>query len=115
MSSGCRTRSVPRSLRDNGVWGTDKELKAAAHEFGGHALALGLLASFLKETQIGDVRRRDHIPGLAHDKDNPRHDHARRVMESYEKEWLAGERVLLAIMHIVGLFDRPASADCLQA
>ncbi len=38
-------------LRDNGVWGTDKELKAAAHDFGGHPLALGLLASFLKETQ----------------------------------------------------------------
>ena len=48
-------------LRDNGVWGTDKELKAAARDFGGHPLALGLLASFLKETQTGDVRRRDHV------------------------------------------------------
>jgi hypothetical protein len=48
-------------LRDNGVWGTDKVLKAAAHDFGGHPLALGLLASFLKETQTGDARRRDHI------------------------------------------------------
>ena len=36
-------------------------------------------------------------------------------MESYEKEWLADQPLLLAIMHIVGLFDRPASADCLQA
>jgi hypothetical protein len=36
-------------------------------------------------------------------------------MESYEKEWLAGEPVERAIMHIVGLFDRPASGDCLQA
>ena len=102
-------------LRDNGVWGTDKELKAAAHDFGGHPLALGLLASFLKETQTGDVRRRDHIRGLVHDKDNPRHDHAKRVMESYEKEWLAGQPVLLAIMQMVGLFDRPASGDCLHA
>jgi hypothetical protein len=103
-------------LRDNGVWGTDKELKAAAHDFGGHPLALGLLASFLKETQTGDVRRRDHIRLLVHeDKDNPRHDHAKRVMDSYEKEWLAGQPVLLAIMHMVGLFDRPASGDCLNA
>ncbi|HEX8167390.1 MAG TPA: TIR domain-containing protein [Beijerinckiaceae bacterium] len=102
-------------LRDNGVWGTDKELIVAARDFGGHPLALGLLASFLKETQTGDVRRRDHIRGLAHDKDNPRHDHARRVMESYEKEWLAGQPLLLAIMHMVGLFDRPASGDCLDA
>ena len=102
-------------LRDNGVWGTDKELKAAAQDFAGHALALGLLASFLKETQFGDVRRRDHIRALLHDTDNPRHDHARRVMEPYEKEWLADQPLLLTIMHMVGLFDRPASGDCLQA
>ena len=36
-------------------------------------------------------------------------------MESYEKEWLAGQPVLLAILHCVGLFDRPASGDCLEA
>jgi tetratricopeptide (TPR) repeat protein len=102
-------------LRDNGVWGTEKELRSAAHDFGGHPLALGLLASFLKETQIGDVRRRDHIRAYFADPDSPRHDHAKRVMESYEKEWLAGQPVLLAIMHIVGLFDRPASSDCLKA
>jgi tetratricopeptide (TPR) repeat protein len=102
-------------LRDNGVWGTDKELKAAAHDFGGHPLALGLLASFLKETQTGEVRRRDHIRAYFEDPDNPRHDHAKRVMESYEKGWLAGQPVLLAIMQMVGLFDRPASGDCLEA
>jgi tetratricopeptide (TPR) repeat protein len=102
-------------LRDNDVWGIDKELRAASRDFGGHPLALTLLASLLKETQNGDVRRRDHIRGLLADADNPRHDQARRVMESYEKEWLAGQPVLLAILYCVGLFDRPASADCLKA
>ena len=102
-------------LRDNDVWGIDKELRAASRDFGGHPLALTLLASFLKETQNGDVRRRDHIRGLLVDADNARHDQARRVMESYEKEWLAGHPVLLAILHCVGLFDRPASGDCLKA
>ncbi|HYI94095.1 MAG TPA: TIR domain-containing protein, partial [Bryobacteraceae bacterium] len=102
-------------LRDNGVWGTDKELRAVSREFGGHPLALGLLASFLKETQLGDVRRRDHIREFFADSENPRHDHARRVMESYEKEWLASQPVLLAIMQLAGIFDRPASADCLGA
>ena len=102
-------------LRDNDVWGIDRELRAASHDFGGHPLALTLLASLLKETQNGDVRRRDHIRGLIADADNPRHDQARRVMESYEKEWLAGQPVLLAILHCVGLFDRPASGDCLKA
>ncbi len=96
-------------LRDNDVWGIDKELRQASHDFGGHPLALTLLASLIKETQNGDVRRRDHIHGLLADADNPRHDQARRVMESYEKEWLAGQPVLLAILHCVGLFDRPAT------
>jgi hypothetical protein len=102
-------------LRDNDVWGIDKELRAASREFGGHPLALTLLASLIKQTQNGDVRRRDHIRGLLADADNPRHDQARRVMESYEKEWLADQPALLAILHCLGLFDRPASDDCLKA
>src|SRR6202011_870776 len=67
-------------LRDNGVWGTDRELKHASREFGNRPLALSLLASYVRETQVGDVRRRDHIRGFFSDFDNPRHDHARRVM-----------------------------------
>jgi tetratricopeptide (TPR) repeat protein len=102
-------------LRDNGVWGTEKQLKAAADNFAGHPLALGLLASFLKETQKGDVRRRDHIRAYLADPASPLHDHARRVMESFEKEWLADQPVLLAIMQVVGLFDRPATRKSLFA
>jgi hypothetical protein len=101
-------------LRDNDVWGIDKELRQASHDFGGHPLALILLASLIKETQNGDVRRRDHVRGLLADTDNPRHDQAWRVMESYE-EWLAGQPIMLAILLCVGLFDRPASGDCLEA
>ena len=99
-------------LRDNGVWGTRKQLEEAARDFGGHPLALGLLASFLTETQTGDVRRRDIFRSY---RDDSLYDEARRVMESYENEWLAGQPVLLAIMLMVGLFDRPAAGDCLKA
>jgi TIR domain len=102
-------------LTDNGVKGAPKALQDAAHDFAGHALALSLLASFLSELYRGDVRQRDRIRGLLADADNPSHDHAERVMDSYEKEWLAGQPVLLAIMYMVGLFDRPASSDCLNA
>jgi hypothetical protein len=92
-----------------------RHLRTAAREFGGHPLALGLLASFLKETQEGDVRRRVRVRAFLADGDNPGQDHAVRVMESIEKEWLARRPVLLAILHIVGLFDRPASGDCQAA
>jgi hypothetical protein len=102
-------------LHDNGARGTAAELRAAARAFGGHPLALGLLASFIKETQGGDIRRRDHIRELLDDPENPRHDHAKRVMESYEADWLASQQVPHAIMHMIGLFDRPATGACLDA
>jgi TIR domain len=102
-------------LRNGGVRGSEAALKEASQEFGGHPLALTLLASFLKETQGGDVRARSRIRAGVADADNPHHDHARRVMESYEAEWLAGQPVLRAILQLIGLFDRPASGDCVAA
>jgi tetratricopeptide (TPR) repeat protein len=102
-------------LKDNGVWGTARQLTDAVQAFHGHALALSLLAGFLRETQNGDVRRRDHVRQIAHDDDDPRHAHAKRVIKSYADEWLAKEPVLDAIMALVGLFDRPADAGCLGA
>ena len=42
-------------LRDNGVWGIEDELRTTSKHFGGHPLALALLASFLGENS---VRRR---------------------------------------------------------
>jgi len=102
-------------LRDNGVWGTETQLRAAAQAFGGHPLALALLASFLKETQCGDARRRDRIRELLDDPESPSRDHVRRIMESFERDWLANQPVQLAIMYMVGLFDRPASGDCMRA
>jgi hypothetical protein len=102
-------------LRDNGVWGITAELQAAVHTFGGHPLALDLLASFLTETQFGDVRRRDRIHELLDDSESPHNDHAGRILESYETAWLAGQPMQRAIMRMVGLFDRPASGDCMRA
>lgn len=101
-------------LRDNSVWGTDEHLRLAVQDFAGHPLALGLLAGFVRETQFGDIRRRDHIRSLISDADNAYHDQARRVLESYAREWLSDKPIFLTIMRLVGLFDRPASEDCLE-
>jgi tetratricopeptide (TPR) repeat protein len=101
-------------LRENSVWGTDAELEAASEDYGSHPLALSLLASLLTETQNGDVRRRDHFRGLLGDDDDTLRDHASQVMEAYESEWLADKPELLAIMRLMGLFDRPASGAALK-
>lgn len=110
-------------LRDNGVHGigthAELQLQDASQEFGGHPLALSLLAAFLAQRFGGDVRSRDRIGALLPEDaaiaDEHLHGHARRVMRSIQTGWLSGEPVFHAIMELVGLFDRPATPDCLAA
>ncbi len=96
-------------LRAQGVKGEDEELEQASAEFGGHSLALTLLGSYLADVCGGDIRRRGDIGNLEEDE---RHGgYARRVMAAYEK-WL-GEGPELAVLRLLGLFDRPAPADAI--
>ncbi len=98
-------------LRHLQVKGTDKELAGASQEFGGHALALNLLGRYLAVVHDGEVRQRDLIPHLT--EEEKQGGHARRVMESYER-WLAGKPEC-AILHLMGLFDRPAAKGAIDA
>lgn len=95
----------------------DAELRVASREVGGHALTLRLLGRFLKTAHGGDIRRRDRVElGKA---DEQQGGHASRVMSAYE-DWLGDEggddgRRQLAILRLLGLFDRPASEGCISA
>jgi len=98
-------------LGQAGVHGTPEELQQASVEFGGHALALTLLGSLLRDAHGGDIRARREIGSLTGDLRQG--GHARRVMVSYAT-WLgAGPEV--AILHLLGLFDRPAPGEALAA
>jgi tetratricopeptide (TPR) repeat protein len=94
-----------------GVDGTDAEREDAARDFGGHALALTLMGSYLKVVHRGDVRKHHEIARLTDDQKQGAH--ARRVMESYER-WLQGKPEL-DILRLMGLFDRPADKGALDA
>jgi len=98
-------------LSSLGVKGTRDELQQASEEFGGHALALTLLGRYLAVVHKGDIRQRDKVGKLTDEKKQGAH--ARRVMESYER-WFAG-RPELDILHIMGLFDRPAERGAVDA
>ncbi|MBV8967431.1 MAG: hypothetical protein JO331_00005, partial [Verrucomicrobia bacterium] len=92
-------------LRAMAVKGDEEELRIASDEFGGHCLALTLLGSYLTDACSGDICRREEVSArLAHDLRQGAH--ARKVMESYQN-WL-GEGAELAILRMLGLFDRPA-------
>ena len=105
------TISAVELLRRLGVAGPKAELEAAAVEFGGHALALTLLGTYLHKAHGGDIRRRREIPL---DRANERQGgHAFRVIAASAR-WL-GEGPELAILRLLGLFDRPAPAEALAA
>jgi tetratricopeptide (TPR) repeat protein len=99
-------------LRALGVKGDEAELRSASDEFRGHCFALTLLGSYLTDAYNGDIRCRSEVLGhLAHDVRQGMH--ARKVMESYQT-WL-GEGPELAVLRMLGLFDRPADEKALGA
>jgi tetratricopeptide (TPR) repeat protein len=102
----------PKLLRALGVNGPESEMRSASDEFGGHCLALTLLGSYLTDAYNGDIRLREEVSArLA--QDVRQGVHARKVMESYQT-WL-GEGPELAVLRMLGLFDRPADEKALGA
>jgi tetratricopeptide (TPR) repeat protein len=121
-------------LRTLGVRGSERELEELVEEVRGHALTLNLLGRYLVRAHDGDVRRRDQVRFEKAD-DAIQGGHAFKAMAAYER-WLgpreprkpwwwpfsqrgrrgnqAGARQL-AILRLMGLFDRPADAACLEA
>ena len=99
-------------LRALGVKGRSAELRSASREFGGHCLALTLLGSYLTDVYSGDIRyRRDVSKRLS--QDVRQGVYARRVMESYQA-WF-GESRELAVLRMLGLFDRPTDEKTFKA
>jgi nucleoside phosphorylase len=94
-----------------GTRGTDKELREAAEEYGGHGLALTLLGSYLEEACEGDIRRRHEIGPL--EGDERLGEHARRVMAAYEQWFEGGPEI--PILRMLGLFDRSAAEEEIAA
>src|SRR5262249_5976057 len=95
-------------LRALGVRGNEADLRSASDEYRGHCLAVTLLGSYLTDAYNGDIRRREEVSAhLAHDLRQGAH--ARKVMESYQT-WF-GEGPELAILRMLGLFDRPADEE----
>ncbi len=98
-------------LRALKVKGDDEELEEASREFNGHAFSLTLLGSYLNEVLYSDIRRRKEVENLFED---TRHgDNAQNMIAAYET-WL-GDGVELAVLRLLGLFNRPAEAGSIVA
>jgi len=104
-------------LKRLGVHGLQQEFESLATDVKGHALTLNLLGRYLAEAHHGDIRRRDLVRFEEADAEI-QGGHAFRVIAAYER-WFGGEGEgglrALAILRLMGLFDRPADAGCINA
>jgi hypothetical protein len=110
-------------LRELGVVGPDCELDEAAECFHCHAYDLNLLGNYLaKCTPDHEIRGwQQRFPILKEDErvhpkpdaDGKREGHGRRMLRAYER-WLGPDSPALAVLRLLGLFDRPARSDLLD-
>lgn len=109
------TGSFSRNIPFNGGRDRVNEFEKLVEDVKGHALTLNLLGTYLRDAHGGDIRRRDLVKLEEADAEE-RSGHAFRVMEAYEgafeTEGDKGQRAL-ATLRLLGLFDRPATADYL--
>jgi tetratricopeptide (TPR) repeat protein len=105
-------------LKTLGVRGTAQEFEKLVEDVKGHALTLTLLGGFLQRAFHGDIRQRDRVQ---FEKADEKMDggHAFRTMAVYE-QWLLRDggdegRREVAVLRLIGLFDRPADVGCLAA
>ena len=97
--------------------GSQADFEKLVEDVDGHALTLQILGQFLVRAFHGDIRRRDRISFEKADA-KIQGGHAFRAMEVNLK-WLEDDseeaRREAALLKLLGLFDRPATADCVAA
>jgi len=97
--------------------GSQAEFEKLVEDVKGHALTLNLLGTYLHDAHAGDMRKRDLVK-IEEANAEEQSGHAFHVMDAYvkwfESEGEKGKRAI-AVLRLLGLFDRPASADCIAA
>ena len=96
------------------------EYEQLVEDVKGHALTLHLLGSYLRDAHEGDITQRDHINLSEVVEEQGGHafrvlDACVRALETGPAEHRKVSQRALAILKLMGLFDRPATADCLEA
>lgn len=104
-------------LKTFDVHGAVQEFDVLVEDVKGHALTLTLLGAYLRDAHNGDIRKRDLVK-LEEADSEEQGGHAFRVMNAYaqalDNEGSKGTQAL-AILRLLGLFDRPAIVECLGA
>jgi tetratricopeptide (TPR) repeat protein len=109
--------SLRKNIPDAGGQELLNEFEKVVEDVKGHALTLNLLGAYLHDAHAGDIRKCDLVK-LEEADSEEQGGHAFHVMDAYvrwfESEGEKGQRALV-ILRLLGLFDRPATSDCLNA
>ena len=104
-------------LRSLGVLGSLQEFEKLVEDVKGHALTLNLIGMWLRFAHAGDIRK-CNLLSLGEMDCFLQGGHAFHVMDAYVR-WLESTAdsgsCPLSVLRLMGLFDRPATADCLAA
>jgi hypothetical protein len=104
-------------LRSLDVKGAQEEFEALVEDVQGHALTLNLLGTYIRDAHAGDIRKRDLVKLEEADAEE-QGGHAFRAMDAYVN-WFASDgekgKRALAILRLLGLFEQPATGDCLAS
>ncbi len=92
-------------LRVKKVKGSDDELEQAVGQFGHHAFAINLLATYLNEFEGGQIAGADGIPEI--DIPEEQGKHPRRLIDAFANRFDGMAEIEL--LRVLGLFDRPIS------
>lgn len=110
---GSERRNLPSGKGKERV----NEFEKLVEDVKGHALTLQIMGEFLKRAFHADIRCRDRVEFQKAD-EKIDGGHAFRAMDAYVK-WMEGEsdeaKRELAILRLMGLFDRPATRDCINS
>ncbi|MBZ0107141.1 MAG: ATP-binding protein [Candidatus Scalindua rubra] len=94
------------------IFGSEKELERMVQQFGNHALAINLLAEYLRMFENHPLEKADSISDL--DIPDKQGKHACRIIEAFANHFgsASAEYQLLSIL---GFFDRPVPIDAIDA
>ena len=99
-------------LKVRGTQGSDEALQQATANFGFHALAINLLATYLHEIPGHPIAAAAAIPDLQNIPEQKGR-HPRRIMAAFADK--LGKVAATELLHLLGMFDRPVELQAIAA
>ncbi len=99
-------------LETRRIFGSEKELERIVQQFGNHALAINLLAEYLRMFENHPLEKANNIPNVEIPDEQGKH--ARRIIEAFAIHF-GSASTEYQLLSILGLFDRPVPIDAVNA